>query len=112
MTAKNNLTSPYADKALLIKRALIGAIIGLVVILTFVLPIKNPRPEWGQYWMVRPIIVTPIVVALAGASTKFLESLRNERGFIKVVAYILTIAIYLFGLWFGIIAGLAGTLWD
>jgi hypothetical protein len=108
MTAKNNLTT----QPLLVKRALIGTGIGLAIILFFVLGVKNPKPEWGQYWMVRPIIVTPIVVALAGACTSFLDSLRHEGGIKQVIAYVLTTGIYLFGLWIGIIAGLAGTLWD
>ena len=108
MTAKNNLTT----QPLLLKRTLIGAAIGLAIILFFVLGVKNPKPEWGQYWIARPIIVTPIVVALAGACTSFLEPLRREGGMKQIIAYILTGLIYVFGLWFGIIAGLAGTLWD
>ncbi len=108
MTAKNNFTT----QLLLIKRALIGAIIGLVIILFFVLGADNPKPEWGHYWMVRPIIVTPIIVALAGASTYFLDPMRYAGGARRIIAYILTGLIYLFGLWFGIIAGLGGTLWD
>lgn len=108
MTAKNNLTT----QPLLIKRALIGVAIGLTIILFFVLGFNNPKPEWGQYWMVRPIIVTPIVVALAGACTSFLDSLRYQGGAKRIIAYVLTGLIYLFGLWFGTIAGLAGTLWD
>lgn len=108
MTANNNLST----QPLLIKRALIGAAIGLVIILFFVLGVNNPKPEWGQYWMVRPIIVTPIVVTLAGASTYFLDALRYQGGTKRIIAYILTGLIYLFGLWIGIIAGLGGTLWD
>jgi ABC-type dipeptide/oligopeptide/nickel transport system permease subunit len=97
---------------LLFKRAILGAVIGLAIILFFVLGVKNPKPEWGQYWIARPIIVTPLVVALAGASTSFLESLRQEGRLKQIIVYILTGIIYVFGLWFGIIAGLAGTLWD
>ncbi|RFS14358.1 potassium transporter KefB [Emticicia sp. C21] len=108
MTAKNNLTMQH----LVIKRALIGAAIGLVVISCFILSVNNPKPEWGQYWMIRPFIVTPLVVALAGICTSFLASLGNNGGIKRIIAYTLTILIYFFSLWFGIVAGLGGTLWD
>ena len=111
MTAKNNLTSPYADRALLIKRALIGAIIGLVVILAFILPIKNPRPEWGQYWRLRPLIVTSLAGACGGAFYAFM-SYKSSRGFNRTLAVVISLLVYVVCLWMGIVLGLDGTMWD
>jgi hypothetical protein len=112
MTAKNNLTTQSSSSALLIKRMLISAAIGLVLVLSFVLAVKNPNPEWGQYWMIRPLIVTPLFSSLAGLGNHFLDSLRNQGGSKKIFATILTVILYLFVLWFATIAGLGGTLWD
>lgn len=111
MTAKTNL-SQSSVSALLIKRVLIGAAIGLVIILFFVLGVKNPLPEWGQYWMVRPLIITPLAGAAAGVCNHLLDYLRNQGGSKKIIANILMVLIYLIGLWMGTILGLDGTLWD
>jgi hypothetical protein len=111
MTAKNNLTTPL-NTAVLVRRMLIGAAIGLVIILFFVLGTKNPQPEWGKYWMVRPLIITPLAGAMAGLCNYFLDSLRNQGGSKKIIANILMVLIYAIGLWMGTILGLDGTLWD
>ncbi|RYU97104.1 potassium transporter KefB [Emticicia agri] len=112
MTAKNNLTAQPSNSALLIKRVLTGAAIGLALIALFILPIKTPHPEWGPYWMVRPFIVTPLAGALAGLCNHLLDFLRNQGGSKKILANVLMVIIYLIGLWMGMVAGLDGTLWD
>lgn len=108
MTAKDNLTQP-----LLSRRLLTGAAIGLIVILVFVIPsLKNAPSEWGQYWMIRPLIVTPLFGALAGYSNHLLDFLRKEGGSKKILANILAVIGYIVLLWMGTIAGLGDTMWD
>ena len=108
MTAKDNLTKP-----LLRRRILIGAAIGLVVILVFVIPsLKNAPAEWGQYWMIRPLIVTPLFGALAGFINHVLDFLRKDGGSKKIVANVLAVLAYVVLLWMGTVAGLGDTMWD
>ena len=49
MTHANNLTAQARQPGSLVKHMLIGAGIGLAVIALFVLPVKHPRAEWGQF---------------------------------------------------------------
>lgn len=108
MTAKDNLT-----QSLLSRRILTGAAIGLVLILVFVIPgLKNAPAEWGQYWIIRPLIVTPLFGALAGYINHVLDFLRKEGGSKKILANVLAVIIYAILLWSGTIAGLGGTMWD
>jgi hypothetical protein len=111
MTAKNNLTAPHFNTPLLIKRTLIGAAIGLVVILSFVLRVNPNRPDWGQYWLIQPLLITPLAGAAAGVCNHFLDFLRHEGSTQKILANILTGFIYIVGLWMGIVLGLNGTMW-
>ncbi len=108
MTAKDNLT-----QSLLSRRILTGAAIGLVLILVFVIPsLKNAPAEWGQYWMIRPLIVTPLFGAVAGYCNHVLDFMRKEGGSKRLLTNVLTVIIYAIVLWFGTIAGLGDTMWD
>ena len=112
MTAKNNLTTESTNKALLVKRVLIGTSIGLALILTFVLRVDNPKAEWGQFWIIRPLIITPLAGAAAGLCNHLLDILRKEGEGKKLLANVLAVIIYVVGLWLGVVLGLAGTLWN
>ncbi|WP_337044294.1 potassium transporter KefB [Emticicia sp. 17c] len=112
MTEKNNFTTQPFNTPLLIKRVLIGAAIGLVIILSFVLRVKTPHPDWGQYWLIQPLLVTPMAGAAAGVCNHFLDFLRNEGKTQRIVANILAVIIYIIGLWMGIVLGLHGTMWN
>jgi hypothetical protein len=91
---------------------LIGGSISFFVIAFFLLQVKHPKPEWGSFWMVRPLLIVPLAGATGGACYYVLMKLRFKRGRKKVWVYILGIFIYLAGVWMGIILGLDGTLWN
>lgn len=112
MTANNNLTSSQFNAPLLIKRALIGLAIGLAVILFFVLRVNPNHPDWGQYWLVQPLVVTPLAGATAGVCNHLLDFLRKKGSSQKIIANILAVLIYIIGLWMGIVLGLHGTMWN
>lgn len=112
MTAKNNLTTQGFNTSLLIKRALIGTAIGLAVILFFVLRVSPNHPDWGQYWLIQPLLVTPLAGAAAGVCNHFLDFLRIQGSTHKIIANILAVLIYIVGLWMGIVLGLHGTMWN
>jgi hypothetical protein len=112
MTAKNNLTTQGFNTSLLIKRVLIGTAIGLAVILFFVLRVSPNHPDWGQYWLIQPLLVTPLAGAAAGVCNHFLDFLRIQGSTQKIIANILAVLIYIVGLWMGIVLGLHGTMWN
>src|SRR3954470_3459952 len=92
-------------------RILIGAGIALLAISVFVFGGKA-NPEWGEYWMIRPLIVTPLMGAIAGACTYFMDYLQSRYGWYRPLIVVLNIVGYVIGLWMGIVLGLAGTMWN
>lgn len=93
------------------KPMLLGAGIAFVVISFFVFGVDEPHPEWGKFWMIRPLIVTPLAGAMGGAFYALMDYL-SFRGFNRTLAILLSIFVYFIGLWLGIVLGLDGTLWD
>ena len=113
MTHANNLTAQARQPGSLVKHMLIGAGIGLAVIALFVLPVKHPRAEWGQFWMLRPLIITPLAAAGGGLGTYFVEYLLGYKGgWSKIIAVIISIVGFIISLWLGTVLGFAGTLWN
>jgi hypothetical protein len=90
---------------------LIGAGIALLVISFFVFGVDQANSEWGKFWMIRPLIITPLAGAMGGAFYFFMDY-QSSRGFNKILAILLCIVVYLIGLWLGVVLGLDGTMWD
>lgn len=99
------------NKALL-KPIVIGALIAFTLIALFLLPIQNPNPEWGKFWLVKPFILVSLAGATGGAVYFFIGKLSAQQGWPKIVATIISILIYLIGIWMGTVIGLDGTLWN
>ena len=112
MIFQNNLSTMLANPTLLFKRMILGGIIGLIVILIFILPVGNPNPDWGKFWMIRPLIITPLAGAMGGLFYSFMDAVRHEGGFKKILANAVSFIVFIIGLWMGIVLGLAGTLWN
>ncbi|WP_229244143.1 potassium transporter KefB [Emticicia sp. CRIBPO] len=96
----------------LTKNVLVGAGIALAAIIFFLLQVKHPNPEWGQFWMVRPMIIVPLAGATGGACFYFLNNAFSEKGWRKTLAFIVSVIVYVVGFWMGFVLGLAGTLWN
>ena len=94
-----------------VKAMLVGAGIAFLVISFFVFGVDNPPAEWGKYWMIRPLIVTPLAGAMGGAFYAFMDY-QSSRGFNRTLAVLLSIVVYFVGLWLGTVLGLAGTMWN
>lgn len=92
-------------------RALIGAGIGLAVISLFLSSVKHPRPEWGDYWMVKPLIIVPLAGAAGGIFSAFMDFFAHLNGWNKLLTRFISVLAGLIGLWLGIVLGLNGTLW-
>jgi hypothetical protein len=96
----------------LTKRMAIGAGIALVLICIFLAGVQHPNPEWPTFWYIRPLIIVPLAGAAGGACYYFIDRLRSQGGWQKIVTGIVSLLVYVIGLWLGTILGLAGTLWD
>jgi hypothetical protein len=111
MTHTNDSTS-QPQQSSLSKRMLVGAGIGLVVISFFVLPVHHPDPAWGELWMIKPLIITPLAGAFGGLTNHIILFFHSQFGIHKAVAMIAGILVFIVALWLGIVLGLNGTLWN
>src|SRR5919107_4752694 len=111
MTQKNNLTAQQTKFSVGIPM-LIGAVIGLILISLFVFGVDNPKPEWGELWRIRPLIITPLAGAMGGLFFYFMNYLSSRGSINKIFAIILSFVVFIIGLWMGVVLGLDGTMWD
>lgn len=111
MTHRENITAQPIDIPSLGIRMALGAGIALLLILAFLLPAGEPNPEWGTFWMVKPLIVVPLAGAVGGALYYFI-TLRFQHGWSKVLATIFSVIVFIFLLWIGTVIGLNGTYWN
>ncbi|MCD6065110.1 MAG: hypothetical protein K0R82_3021 [Flavipsychrobacter sp.] len=109
---RTGVTAEPFFSATLGKRMLIGAAIGFAVISFFVFGADDPNPEWGKYWRIRPLAITPLAGAGAGLFYHFMGLLRHQGGWVSIVGWIISILGYTATLWVGIVLGLDGTMWD
>ena len=91
---------------------LLGAGIALILITVFLLSAGDSDPSWPKLWMIRPLIIVPLAGALGGVFYYFMDHLRYRGGWRKALAIILSLVVYIIGLWLGTILGLDGTMWD
>lgn len=112
MTQQNHSSKQSLHPASVDKRMLQGAGIAFVLISIFLLGVDEPDPDWPKLWMLRPLLIVPVSGALGGIFYYFMDHLRSQGGWIKVLAYLLSLLGYLVILWMGTILGLDGTLWN
>ncbi|MCD6018217.1 MAG: potassium transporter KefB [Bacteroidetes bacterium] len=110
MTQENNLKKQPDQKAAIVKPMLIGAAIGLIFISFFVFGVDQPNPDWPKFWMVRPLVVVPVAGAIGGLFYSFMDY-QCSRGFNRTVAVLLSLIVFVIGLWMGTVLGLVGTMW-
>ncbi|MFD2148246.1 hypothetical protein [Mucilaginibacter antarcticus] len=111
MTSANTFTTPSFNTASLIKPALIGWGIGLAVILFFIFNVDHPNVAWGNYWRIKPVVLTPLVTAGGAAFFALMTSLKLQ-GLKKILVITVGVIGFIISLWIGIVLGLNGTLWN
>lgn len=109
---KNILAQYQIQSQTIVKRMLLGALIGLVVISVFVFGVQHPNPDWGKYWMLRPLIVVPIIASLSTLIFFSLNIFGFPKGWRKTVILLFSVIGYIIAFWIGVVLGLDGTLWD
>ena len=112
MTQESSSQTKTSPQAILFKRMMVGAGIGLVIISVFLLMAPKGNPEWPDYWYIRPLITVPYAGAMAGLFYYLMDRLRKQGGWKMVVANTLSVLIFIIGLWMGTVLGLAGTMWN
>ena len=111
MTRTENSTSKTKELSIGI-RMLAGAAVGFVLISFFVFGVDQANPAWGEYWRIRPLIVTPLAGAMGGLVTYLIMHYHKLAGANKIIAIILSVIAFVISLWLGIVLGLDGTMWD
>jgi hypothetical protein len=76
-----------------------GAGIALILISIFLFSVRDPNPEWGKFWMIRPLIIVSVAGAMGGIFYYFMDHIRNRGGWKTVLAYIVSLIGYLIALW-------------
>ncbi len=94
------------------KRMILGAGIGFLFISLFLIMADGAQPQWGDYWMLRPLGVVPLATALGAAFYTFLDPWRVKGGYQRILAELLGLLGFVFSLWIGTVLGLDGTYWD
>lgn len=100
------------SRAVLLKTAAGGWVIGLGIISLFVFGFQNPDPEWGSYWRIRPLLLTPLIAGTGAVFAGLLFKMGQGSAGRKILFTLLAAGAFLFSVWIGIILGLDGTLWD
>lgn len=112
MIQKNRLPNQLFHPVSLGKPIGAGAGIALLVISFFVFGVDEPQPEWGKFWMIRPLLIVPLAGATGGFCYYLLVYFHQKIGINKPVAVLLSVLIFIVSLWLGIVLGLDGTLWN
>ena len=93
------------------KRMLVGAFIALTLIVLFLIG-GTPDPDWPRFWILQPLLIVPFAGACGGLFYHLMTPLRSRGGWKTFVAILLSIIVYVFGLWMGTVLGLHGTYWN
>ena len=109
MTQQNELSNHPVS---LTKRMVVGATIALTLIIIFLLSAGEPNPAWPKLWMIRPLIIVPLAGAVGGAVYHYMDGLRYQGGWKKILANFFSLLVYLIGLWMVTVLGLDGTMWN
>ena len=92
--------------------AITGYIVGLGVISLFISGIDHPNPEWGQNWMLRPLIITPLFAACGALMLLLPDFFKIITPWKRLLALFAGLILFIIALWMGIVLGLDGTLWN
>jgi uncharacterized protein YacL len=109
-----NIESTIAQIPLksLLKRMLLGAIIGLILISSLLYSVKNPNPDWGTLWFIRPLITVPLAGALGSLFFYLKDFIASQSIWKRILVMPISLIAFIVALWVGIVLGLDGTLWN
>ncbi|MEC7755604.1 MAG: potassium transporter KefB [Bacteroidota bacterium] len=106
-----NISDTVSSRGLM-KRMLIGGIIGLVLITLFLISVDHPDPAWKKFWFIKPLIITPIAAAMGGGLHFYVDKIFSTNNWSRALAFILGTLGFVVALWLGTVLGLNGTYWN
>lgn len=112
MVQENALQKYKLNPRSVLTNVIMGATIGVTIISLLVFSVKNPPAEWGAYWRIRPLIITPLAAAFGGFAFYLIRFVFTQNRWSTILAVILGVLVFLFSLWMGTVLGLDGTLWN
>lgn len=112
MTQTNNLTTQPIHWVSLGKRMILGALIALILITIFLIGAGEPNPAWGKLWMIKPLIIVPLAGSMGGVFNYMMDHLSDQGGWSRILTNILSLIVFIIGLWLGTVLGLNGTYWN
>jgi hypothetical protein len=116
ITTKINTMKNFNMTAINKNHLSIMIVFGFALALAFVgfiiLSVDNPKPEWSDYWFVRPLLITPIIGGFGGASCYLINTVVIQNSFVKLLRILFSIIVFIFFIWIGTVLGLDGTLWN
>lgn len=105
-----NLIAKKVNTHKLFLSFLLGWLVGLSVISFFVFSVKNPHASWGEWWMLKPLMLTPLVAGSFFYVSQIVFPSKNIRQ--KIGLFLLRIILSGAIIWMGVVLGLDGTLWN
>jgi len=112
MATQQNLQMSGVFTPLLAKRMLLIGAIGLVMVSVFVIGAGTGDASWGNYWRIKPLLLTPLLGALIGLFYDLSEPLRKLKGWKGTAFLVMSVLAVIVGLWISLVLGLNGTMWD
>jgi len=112
MTEQNKMDLFQINTLALAKRIFIGAAIAFTLILSLLLSVDEPKPEWGSLWMLKPLLITPLAGAGGGAFFYYMTQIVKNNAWAKLIATLVGLVGYVIAIWLGSVLGLDGTLWN
>ncbi len=112
MTQRNISNATRNNPAAYALPMIIGGTIAFIMICMLVFSVKEPRPEWGSYWKIQPLVVAPVVGALGGLFYFLVNYLGAKWGLNKYLTIVLGVLGLIISLWMSIVFGLHGTMWN
>jgi hypothetical protein len=91
---------------------LLGALPAISLMSLMVFTVDHVKPEWGEYWYIRPLVVIAFAGGAGGACVYFINRWFGPGVGRKIAAFGVSAIVYLIGLWMGTVIGCNGTLWD
>lgn len=90
---------------------LFGAGLGLILITLLLAGADAPDPAWGKLWMIKPLMIVPIMGGMGGVLYFFMKKISLRGKMNRTLVLAMSVIAYIISLWVGVVVGLDGTMW-
>lgn len=94
------------------KPILIGAGIALSLVALFLAGADSADPSWHALWWVRPLVIVPLAGATGGFCYNVLHRWQQQRHWHRGLILLVSLFLFIVGLWLGFVLGFNGTYWN